>query len=164
MDVGAESSTESDGRYAARQGADQTLTPARAAARRDAAALLIPRVRGTQPRAAVMPWLPPITPLHREPGAAPGAAPCPAGGRGAAAAAPTARPGAAGGAGGRSGSEGGGSCSAEKRGESGRRAASDSLPLVVFQATLSRSRHSSWHREWLRARFVVCRPSARFRP
>ena len=41
-----------------------------------------------------------------------------------------------------------------------RRAASDSLPLVLFQATLSRSRHSSWHREWLKARFVVCRPSA----
>ena len=41
-----------------------------------------------------------------------------------------------------------------------RRAASDSLPLVLFQATLSRSRHSSWHREWLNARFVVCRPSA----
>ena len=50
MDVGAESSTESDGGYAARQGADQDLTPARAAARRDAATLLISSARGAQLR------------------------------------------------------------------------------------------------------------------
>ena len=30
-----------------------------------------------------------------------------------------------------------------------RRAASASLPLALFQATPSRARHSSWHREWL---------------
>ena len=68
MDVGAESSTDSDSGYAARQSAYQALTPARAAARRDAAALLISRVREAQLRAAVMQWLLATTRVKREPG------------------------------------------------------------------------------------------------
>ena len=73
MDVGAESSTESDGGYAARQHADPTLTPARAAARRDAAALLISRAREAQLRAAMMQWLLATTRVKREPDDEPGA-------------------------------------------------------------------------------------------
>ena len=73
MDVGAESSTESDGGYAARQDADPALTPARAAARRDAAALLISRAREAQLRAAMMQWLLATTRVKREPDDEPGA-------------------------------------------------------------------------------------------
>ena len=73
MDVGAESSTESDSGYAARQNTDPALTPARAAARRDAAALLTSRVREARLRAAVMQWLLATTRVKREPGDEPGA-------------------------------------------------------------------------------------------
>ena len=68
--LGDTSSTESE---AGPEAAAQALTPARAAARRDTAAVLVSRLRGAQLRAAVVQWLLATTRVKSEPGDEPGA-------------------------------------------------------------------------------------------
>eukprot|EP00937_MAST-01D_sp_MAST-1D-sp2_P000183 g183.t1 len=62
------------------EAAGQALTPARAAARRDAATVLITRARGAQLRAAVVQWLLATTRIKDEPGAGGGDEPDAGGG------------------------------------------------------------------------------------